>query len=277
VGDVYPHLDQRWVGVVTAVAVAGLAIRSASLAIRSQYIVMAVIALSLLSFFLGGPVEESQLDLTGTAPRPDRWASGWPSPSSSPAVTGIEAGVNMSGDLKDSGSLHPPGHPGRPGRGLPGLHDHALLLQHVGRQRHPGGGPPHHAADGLLGPLILLGAMGATLSSAMGSILGAPRVLQAMARDGVLPAPPFLGKGSGEDDAPGSDGGDPGVALVAIFFGDLNMVAPILTMFFLTSYMTVNFAAGVEGFLQSPSFRPAFRVHWAISMPGRWRVSSSCS
>ena len=50
--------------------------------------------------------------------------------------------------------------------------------------------------------------------------------------------------------------------------GDLNVIAPILTMFFLTTYMVLNVAAGVEKFLGSPSFRPAFRVHWSLSMLG---------
>jgi hypothetical protein len=66
--------------------------------------------------------------------------------------------------------------------------------------------------------------------------------------------PPLPGQGgSGDDDAPRvGTAVTLGVALVAIWFGDLNMVAPVLTMFFLTSYMTVNFAAGVEGFLRAP-------------------------
>ncbi|TVP50395.1 MAG: Na-K-Cl cotransporter, partial [Gemmatimonadales bacterium] len=270
VGDVYPDLDQRWVGVVTAIAVAGLAIKSANLAIRSQYIVMAVIVLSLLSFFLGGPVEESQIELTSTAP--DRISVGfWVAFAVFfPAVTGIEAGVNMSGDLKEPSRSIPRGTLAALGVGFvvymtmpfffAAWADSATLIEDSFIMRRMA----------YWGPLILLGAAGATLSSAMGSILGAPRVLQAMARDGVLPGPlRFLGRGSAEDDAPRiGTVVTLGLALLAVFFGELNLVAPILTMFFLTSYMTVNFAAGIEGFLKSPSFRPAFRVHWAIPMFG---------
>ncbi|NIP79673.1 MAG: Na-K-Cl cotransporter, partial [Gemmatimonadetes bacterium] len=55
----------------------------------------------------------------------------------------------------------------------------------------------------LWGDAILLGVWGATLSSALGSILGGPRVLQALARDRVLPRwLGFLGKGSGAADEP---------------------------------------------------------------------------
>jgi len=269
--DVVPVLDPRWVGVVTALLVAGVAIRSASLAIRSQYFVMAVIVLSLVSFFLGGPVPDAEplgVEPGGMATVPvGFWVA---FAVFFPAVTGIEAGVNMSGDLKD------------PARSIPRGTLAALLVGFAVYMTMPFffdawadrttliEDPLVMRRMAFWGPLILLGAWGATLSSAMGSVLGAPRVLQAMARDGVIPRPlRFLGKGSGEDDAPRvGTVFTLGIALVAIYFGDLNLVAPILTMFFLTSYMTVNLAAGVEGFLQSPSFRPAFRVHWTIPMAG---------
>jgi solute carrier family 12 (sodium/potassium/chloride transporter), member 2 len=273
VGDVFPRLDQRWVGMVTAVAVAGLAIRSADLALRSQYFVMAVIGLSLLSFFFGGPVEAVAVEATETGvPAPPTLPVGFWVVFAVffPAVTGIEAGVNMSGDLKN------------PARSIPMGTFAALAVGFVVYMTMPfffdaWAEPEALVEDPFImrrmawwGPLILLGAMGATLSSAMGSILGAPRVLQAMARDEVLPRPlRFLGRGSGGDDAPRI-----GtvvtlvIALMAIYFADLNMVAPILTMFFLTSYLTVNLAAGIEGFLQSPSFRPAFRINWVVPMVG---------
>jgi solute carrier family 12 (sodium/potassium/chloride transporter), member 2 len=270
VGDVFPDVDQRTVGVVTAIAVTALALRSASLAIRSQYVVMAVIGLSLLSFFFGGPVEESTLDLTGSAPAAMTVGFWVAFAIFFPAVTGIEAGVNMSGDLKDPARSIPRGTLAALGVGflvyvtMPFFFsmraDSATLVEDPFIMRRMA----------YWGSLILLGAMGATLSSAMGSILGAPRVLQAMARDGVLPGPfRILGRGSGDEDLPRiGTVVTLGVALAAIVLGDLNMVAPILTMFFLASYMTVNFAAGVEGFLESPSFRPAFRIPWALPMIG---------
>ncbi len=271
--DMFPRLDPRWVGVVTATAVAGLAIRSASLALRSQYIVMAVIGLSLLSFFLGGPVEAVPTEaLEPPEPRaptipPSFWVV---FAVFFPAVTGIEAGVNMSGDLKD------------PARSIPRGTFAALAVGFLVYMAMPfffqaWADPQTLVEDPLImrrmaywGPLVLLGALGATLSSAMGSILGAPRVLQAMARDEVLPRPlRFLGRGAGEDDAPRiGTAVTLGIALLAIYFADLNMVAPVLTMFFLASYMTVNLAAGIEGFLKSPSFRPAFQINWVVCMLG---------
>jgi hypothetical protein len=120
------------------------------------------------------------------------------------------------------------------------------------------------------GDAILLGVWGATLSSAVGSILGAPRVLQALARDGILPRSlHWLGNGSGPQDAPRAGTlVTLGLALVAVWFGNLNIIAPVLTMFFLTTYGVLNISAGIEKLIQSPSFRPLFKVHWSLSLLG---------
>jgi hypothetical protein len=122
----------------------------------------------------------------------------------------------------------------------------------------------------LWGPAILVGVWGATLSSAVGSILGAPRVLQALAKDGILPRGlHWLGTGSGPEDSPRSGTiVTLGLALAAVWFGNLNVIAPVLTMFFLTTYGVLNISAGIEKLLQSPSFRPLFKVHWFFSLLG---------
>jgi len=79
----------------------------------------------------------------------------------------------------------------------------------------------------------------------------------------------FVGTGSGPDDEPRI-----GtmvtlvVAISAVCIGDLNIIAPVLTMFFLTTYLVLNVSAFIEDALQSPSFRPSFRVHWAFSLVG---------
>jgi amino acid transporter len=267
--DAFGHLSQLWVGVATTVGVAVLALASAKLAIRSQYVIMAAIVLSLISFFFGHPVEQTTLEMTGV---PERLSEPFWVVFAVffPAVTGIMAGVNMSGDLREPEKAIPRGTLAAVGVGyliymtLPvflalradatTLIDNPLVMREMA----------------LWGDAILLGVWGATLSSAMGSILGAPRVLQALARDGVLPRPlRVLGRGSGPDDEPRiGTVVTLGVALAAVFLGDLNVIAPILSMFFLTTYLVLNVAAGVEGFLRSPSYRPSFRVHWTLSLLG---------
>ena len=183
------------------------------------------------------------------------------------------AGVNMSGDLKDPIKSLPTGTLAAVGTGyviymvlpifLAMRADTASLIdENVFVMQET-------ALKGF-GFTMLLGVWGATLSSAIGSILGAPRVLQALARDGVLP-PLFqaLGKGSGANDEPRNGTWvSLGVAIAAVCVGDLNLIAPILSMFFLTTYLVLNISAAIEGFLQSPSFRPSFRVHWSLSLLG---------
>jgi solute carrier family 12 sodium/potassium/chloride transporter 2 len=265
---VFPAVDQRLLAAITTLVVAVLAIVSARLVIRAQYFIMAAIALSLISFAFGGPIESTELQLQpAAAPAAGFWVV---LAVFFPAVTGIEAGVNMSGDLKD------------PSRSIPRGTLAALVTGYVVYMILPVFLSLRADASTLIedplvmrrmafwGDAILLGVWGATLSSALGSILGAPRVLQALARDGVLPRwMRVLGRGSGEDDEPRvGTVVTLGVALGAVSLGELNLIAPILTMFFLASYFTVNLAAGLEGALGSPSFRPSFRVHWSLSLIG---------
>lgn len=267
--NVFPVLDQRTVGLVITLLVAGLALRSARAAIRAQYVIMAAIGLSLLSLAFGSSLDQ---------PAPALFRAGAEGSASFwvvfavffPAVTGIMAGVNMSGDLRNPARSIPLGTLSAVGvgyliyMGLP-----VLLAARASNEAL--------VADALImrrmaywDDAILLGVWGATLSSAVGSILGAPRVLQALARDGVLPRGlRWLGRGSGIDDEPRTGTVVTlGVALGAVYIGNLNIIAPVLTMFFLTTYGALNAAAGIERFLASPSFRPKFKVHWSLSLAG---------
>ncbi len=118
-----------------------------------------------------------------------------------------------------------------------------------------------------VGYLVTLGIWGATLSSALGALLGAPRTLQALARDRVVPH--FVGKGFGPSDTPRiATGVTFFIAIAGVLLGDLNAIAPVLSMFFLTSYGVLNLIAGVEGLIGNPSWRPTFRTPWSLSLIG---------
>lgn len=263
----FGQFNQTYIALAVTLFVAALALLSAQIAIRAQYLIMAAIALSLVSLAFGSPLEETQVELWGTPGGVPFWGV---FAVFFPAVTGIMAGVNMSGDLKEPTRSIPTGTLAAVATGyviymvlpffLATRADAATLVED----------PLVMQRIAAWGPAILVGVWGATLSSAIGSILGAPRILQALARDGVLPKwMAFLGKGSGPSDEPRIGTiVTLGVVVAVVSLGDLNLIAPILTMFFLTTYLVLNVSAGVEGFLNSPSFRPLFSVHWSLSALG---------
>jgi amino acid transporter len=259
-----PSADPVIVGVVTLVALASLVYVSADLALKSQFVIMAAIAASLVSFFLGAGTAPAEAPAAVQTTLPF-----WPVFAVFfPAVTGIESGIAMSGDLKN------------PARSLPlgtilavltgyavyiaipvVLHQHGvdqatllqdpLVMQHTARW----------------GPAVLVGIWAASLSSAMGSLLGAPRTLQALARDGVVPG--LLGRGFGAHNDPRiATVLSVAIALTGVLLGDLNVIAPILAMFFLTSYGVLNLSAGIEELISNPAWRPRFRVRAWLPLSG---------
>jgi amino acid transporter len=255
--NVFPVLDQKLVALATTGAVTVLALKSARAAIKAQYVIMGAIGLSLLSLAFGSPVESTVVAATDPEP-----AGFWVVFAVFfPAVTGIMAGVNMSGDLKNPGRSIPIGTLAAIAVGYVIYMTIPFLL--VGRAS-----TEELIADPMImrriafwGDAIILGVWGATLSSAVGSILGAPRVLP--------PFLHFLGQGSGTEDEPRIGTAFTfALAAITVLLADLNIVAPILTMFFLTTYGVLNITAGLERFLGNPSFRPKFRVHWLFSLAG---------
>jgi amino acid transporter len=263
--SVLPSLPFRLVGVVTLVLLAAVAWLSANLALRVQYVVLTVITLSLVSFFSGGSPPAPPPPAAGTLPTLGFWAV---FAVFFPAVTGIEAGIAMSGDLKNPGRSLPLGTIGAISLGylvylaIPvfmtfTVSDRGLLISE----------PMIMARIARWGDLVVYGVWAASLSSAMGALLGAPRTLQALARDGVLPR--FIGRGSGK-------GKDPRVAtaisfliaLAGILLGGINVIAPVLSMFFLTSYGLLNLSAGLEELISAPAWRPRFRIPAAVSLTG---------
>ena len=263
-GEYLPaFLSAKMIAVATLTLLTALAYFSADLAMRAQFVIFAVIAASLVSFFMGGPVSEVP---GGTVVPPGQgfWAV---FAVFFPAVTGIEAGLAMSGDLKEPSHALPRGTLGAVLTGyviymaLPiflgtMVHDERLLLN-----------PNAMRAVARWGGLIVAGVFAASLSSALGALLGAPRTLQALANDRILPH--FIGRSFGKNDDPRiATAISYGVALVAVLLGDINAIAPILSMFFLTSYGLLNLSAGLEGLIGSPSWRPRFRVPYGVSLLG---------
>lgn len=265
----FSSLSQLYVALIITILVGILALTSADIAIKAQYFIMAAIALSLLSLVFGHPLPDATPQVFNRAPQDA--APFWNVFAVFfPAVTGIMAGVNMSGDLRDPIRSIPTGTLAAVGTGYVIYMVLPILLATRADVASLVNNPLVMQDIALWGPAILLGVWGATLSSAIGSILGAPRVLQALARDGVLPNwLSFLGNGHGRDDEPRNGTLlTLAIAIAAVCVNKLDLIAPVLSMFFLTTYFVLNIAAAIEGFLQSPSFRPKFKVHWSFSLLG---------
>jgi len=266
---VFPVLNQTIVGIIVTILVGVLAITSARIAVRSQYFVMLAIVISLVSLYFGEPLEGVEVD---------KWSNSISKSASFwvvfavffPAVTGIMAGVNMSGDLKNPSVAIPVGTFLAIGVGYVIYMAIPIVIAGRADAQSLVDDPLIMRKISFWGDSILLGVWGATLSSAIGSMLGASRVLQALARDRVLPKyMRWLGKGSQTDDSPRiGTYFTLAIALIAVYFGDLNLIAPVLTMFFLATYGMLNISSALENAIGSPSFRPTFKVHWGFSLTG---------
>ncbi|MEM6796882.1 MAG: Na-K-Cl cotransporter [Acidobacteriota bacterium] len=263
----WPGLPQKPVAAVTVLVVSLIAGRSTQLALKLQLPIMVAIVCAIGSLFVGaGQRAGATLPLFQGSPGE---AGYWTVFAVFfPAVTGIMAGISLSGDLADSKKSIPTGTLAAVAVGL-GVY----LIVPIALAATAA--PEDLAANNLiwfdiaLVPwLIIPGLLGAIVSSALGSILGAPRTLEALMEDRVLPKPPskilgvpLAGQGVAHFFATA-------VALAAVGLGDLNAVAPVLTMFFLTTYGMVNLVAGLEQLSGAPSYRPSIRVPWYVSIGG---------
>ena len=232
---------------------------------------MAILGAALVSFFAGADASYDpdllRQSWTATAEAPPFW---FVFAIFFPAVTGFTQGVSMSGDLKD------------PARSLPlgtflavGVSTIVYIAAMVALAA---AAPAQELSTDLntmrriaAAPwLIDAGVLTATLSSALTSFLGAPRILQAFASDRLFQPLTFFAAGHGPS-------GNPrravvltaAIALVTIALGDLNTIAALVAMFFLVSYGLLNYATYVEAVGASPSFRPRFRFfHARASLAG---------
>jgi amino acid transporter len=256
---------------------------SSGAAIRFQYVVMTLLALAIASFLSGALIRfdpatfRANLGPAYTKPTIGFWTV---FAVYFPAVTGILAGVNMSGDLKDPARSLVRGTMAAIGVGLI-VYLLEIVLCGGSQQRTDLVDKPFEmlVSNALFGTgfLVIGGVFAATVSSAVGSFLGAPRVLQALARDRIFLSLGPFGRGSKDKDEPRIGLAlTLGLTLLVIVLaggqtsmGAFDVIASIVTMFFLCTYGMINLAAFVESFGANPSFRPKFRwFHWSTSLLG---------
>ncbi len=247
--------------------------RGADIGVKALWGIVAVLGLSLALFFAGGPIAQA-------APGRSVILHGIQGGDSFmlvfaivfPAFTGMTAGVGLSGDLKNPRRSIPLGVLSAT---LVGLVMYAAVVIKLALSA-PGDllatDPLIMSKIALWGPIIPIGLGCAALSSAIGSILVAPRTLQALGGDHVLPSRPlnrFLASGRGGTNEPrNATLVTAVVALVTIAGGSIDFVARIVSMFFMVTYGSLCAISFLEHFASRPSYRPSFRSRWYLSLLG---------
>ena len=239
-----------------------LAWTGADAATRFQYVVMTVLGLALAAFFIGG-LRGFDPELARANVQPAADIPFWTLFAIFfPAVTGFTQGVSMSGDLRDPSRSLPLGTFLAVGVSIVVYFGAAIVISGALPGRELVGDYNSMRNISLVPWLVDAGVIAATLSSALASFLGAPRILQSLARDRVFPVLNPFAAGHGPAQNPRR-----GVllalaiALGTVAVGNLNVIASVVSMFFLISYGLLNFATYYESSAGSPSFRPTFRWH----------------
>jgi amino acid transporter len=249
-----------------------LRLYGARLGLSTLYLVAGTLLVALVFFFAGGDgvflpdFDRAVARVSSPAPFYLVFAICFP------AFTGLTAGVGLSGDLHDPKAAIPVGTLMAVASGFV---IYLLVIVKLSAAADPAtlvSDPLVMARIAIWPPIIPIGLACATFSSALGSALVAPRTLQAIAADGVLPSGSFsswLRELRARDNEPTNAVSL--TTLIALFFvvtGDIDSVAQVITMFFLVTYGAICSVSLLERFAGDPTYRPAFRSRWYISLFG---------
>ena len=255
--------------------VLAIAFISAGLAFRIQYLVLVLVMISLVSIFASTTFWESQQTLVFLGEFPGSPETGFRGTSFwgvfavfFPAVTGIMSGVNMSGELQNSRKNIPRGTLSAIAVSSVVYLSLCWWTANVGSAAQLVTNYTIMIDRALWQPAVLAGLLAATFSAALSSIVGAPRILVALAQDEVIPQGRWIGKLSAN--------GEPRrgllltslVVLLALMVRELNAIAPLITMFFLITYATLNLVVLLESQLGLMNFRPTFKIPQIIPLYG---------
>ncbi len=246
--------------------------RGANIGVKALYLVVAILFIAILLFFLGKTQYQALHQYEAFSIRNmDRFflvlAIVFP------AFTGMTAGVGLSGDLKNPSRAIPIGTIAATVTGM-------IIYFFIAWKMNMSAAPEDLVSDQLImskiaryGNIVVpLGLAASTISSALGSIMVAPRTLQALATDQSFPSRGlnrFLSKGRGDTNEPvAATLVTSLLALVFVALGSINSVAQVITMFFMVTYGSLCLISFLYHFGADPSYRPSFRSRWYISLIG---------
>ncbi len=259
-----------------AMAILGIMIlrKGANTGVRTLYIVVGILFITIILFFLGR-TEHAEAVTGGIMNLEMRNMKDFFVVFAIvfPAFTGMTAGVGLSGDLHNPGKSIPLGTTAAT---ITGMIVYLFVIYKLAISASP--------EDMLENQLIMsriaiggavivpLGLAASTMSSALGSIMVAPRTLQALARDASFPSAKvnnWLAMSRNRDNEPvNASLVTVVVAFIFVALGSVNMVAEIISMFFLVTYGSLCLISFLNHFGSSPSYRPSFKSRWYISLTG---------
>lgn len=260
-------MGYRIVGTGAILVLVALALISTSLAIKTQFYILGAIVLSLVSITVGLVIpNDFSPESVIMNPARDAIPLELVFAIFFPAVTGFTAGVAMSGDLKNPKKSIPVGTLASISVGLIIYVALAIAFAFFVNRELLLTDKNFLLRIAWFSPFVIAGIWGATLSSALGGILGGPRILQATSSDRITPK--LFAKTFGKNN-------EPRIALIFIFLiaeagiliGELDIIASIVSMFYLASYGFINLAFFLESWASS-DFRPSFKINRFFGLIG---------
>ena len=264
--------DKRMISLPTMLIIAILVLtKGANLGMKALYVVVALLFISLLFFVLGkSDISPEEVNFSAHIQNPDSFF--YVFMIIFPAFTGLLAGLGLSGDLKNPQKSIPKGTIWATFVGM-------LIYILIAYKLTISASPEDLAGDQLImqriaiwGPIIPIGLASASLSSALGSIMIAPRTLQAIGLDSIfknISLNRWFSKGKPTSNEPVNS--TLVTILIAFFFvaiGDIDSVARIISMFFMFTYGAICLISFLEHFAADPAYRPIFKSRWYFSLLG---------
>lgn len=262
---IFPTHSPILVSLVTAVVILGISYSGAKWAIRVQYIILVVILLSIISFMLSPSEPVKEIVLVGNFEDGSFW---YVFAIFFPAVTGIMAGANLSGDLKNPRKAIPQGT-------LSAIaftfFIYLAMAYFAARLVDPETLRSNQTVMvevAWIGQLVILGILAATFSSGLGSMIGAPRILQALAEQKTIPFSEIFKRKNSKNEPINAIIFTSVIVAAALVLGNLNALASIITLFFLITYGMLNLVVFIQQSMNIISFRPTFKIPKFIPLVG---------
>ncbi len=270
-----PAIPSIGIDLIIFAVILGITLLSTGLAFKVQSLILMIIVGSLVSIGIAafqGPLDNPVVwwgDFRGSPENNFSGITFWGVFAVFfPASTGIMAGANMSGDLKNPRKSIPLGTMSAIGLSLLIYLVLAYWLMRTATIDELTGNYTIMIDRSFWGPAVLGGLLAATFSSALASFVGAPRILEALGSHNIVPASGWFAKRTKRGEPRNATFFTAAIVLSAIMLRELNAIAPLVTMIFLLTYSTINLVVATEQSLRLISFRPLLPVPKAVPLIG---------